>query len=138
MSQVPIPPTVETKGIVYFARMLDKIRKHARGELREDFHERLGEGFDGYCTQYMRIAYPALVERTLAGGTDEEILAWCFENGRELNETNILIWNNFLAKVGLRDYASERLAMFKREAGLADRDDIDTIFAFMDADEGRA
>ncbi len=138
MKSVPIAPTVETRGMVYFARMLDKIRKYANGELREDFQHRLGEGFDGLCCDFLRVAYPDVRERTLAGGTDEEILQWCFENGRELNENDFLIWNNFLQKVGWRDFASERLEGFKKEAGLADRDDIDTIFAFMDADEGRA
>ncbi len=137
MSQVPIPPTVETKGMLYFARMLDKIRKHASGELREDFTPRLGQGFDGMCTAYLHVAYPALVERTLAGGSDEEILDWCIEQGRgtPLNAVELLVWNTCLTNAGIRDFASEPLAHYKAEAGLADRDDIDTIFAFMAIDE---
>ena len=137
MKSVPIAPTVETCGMIYFARMLDKIRKKAAGELREDFLARLGEGFDKLCCAFLRVQYPAVVERTLQGGTDEETLQWCFEQGRDLNETDITVWNGFLSRVGWRDYATERLEQFKREGGFADRDDIDTIFAFMDADEGR-
>ena len=41
-------PYAQVGGLVYFGRMLDKIRKHARGELREDFHEMLGQGFESH------------------------------------------------------------------------------------------
>jgi hypothetical protein len=39
-----------TGGIVYFARMIDKIRLHAAGKVRPDFHANLGDGFDGRRT----------------------------------------------------------------------------------------
>src|SRR5213596_2472849 len=35
--QTPVSDRVETKGLVYFARMLDKIRLKARGELPPDY-----------------------------------------------------------------------------------------------------
>ena len=38
----PKSPKEMTKGMMYFPRMLDKIRLHARGELHEDYHENLG------------------------------------------------------------------------------------------------
>ncbi|MDP0496162.1 MAG: DUF5069 domain-containing protein [Verrucomicrobiota bacterium JB024] len=138
MKSVPIAPTVETRGMIYFARMLDKIRKKAAGELREDFLTRMGEGFDNLCCCFLHVKYPEVVERTHQGGSDEVILQWCQERGRELNATDIMVWNGFLSKVGWRDFATDRLEQFKKEGGFADRDDIDTIFAFMDADEGRA
>ncbi|MBC2593678.1 DUF5069 domain-containing protein [Ruficoccus amylovorans] len=138
MKSVPLAPNLETEGMMYFARMLDKIRKKASGELREDFVPRMGEGFDALCCGFLRVDYPTLTERVLAGGTDEEILQWCFDEGRKLDTSDLMIWNNYLQKVGWRDFASERLKEFKEEGGFADRDDIDTIFAFMDADEGRS
>lgn len=133
----PISAYVETKGLVYFARCLNKIRLHARGELREDFHSQLGQGFDGRLCAYLRVDYAALRDRTLAGGTDEEILAWCCDTGRDLNETDVIVWNEFLTKKGWRDGASESLANRKASSGLADRHEIETMVEYFEYDEGR-
>jgi len=42
-------------GIYYFARMLDKIRLHARGELSADYHANFGVAMDGRCTKYLHV-----------------------------------------------------------------------------------
>src|SRR3954470_23786289 len=42
MSTYPKSPKEMTRGMMYFPRMLDKIRLHARGELTEDYHRNLG------------------------------------------------------------------------------------------------
>lgn len=123
--------------MIYFARMLDKIRKHARGELREDFQANLGKGFDARCAGFLRVPYDALRERVLQGGTDAEILRWCFAHGRELNPDDLLIWNDYLRKRGWRDGASEILVQRKRESGLEARDDIQTMVEYFEVDEGR-
>jgi gluconokinase len=117
--------------------MLDKIRKFARGELRADFHKNLGIGFDGRCIGYLRVRYEDLRHRTLHGGSDEEILRWCFQNGRELNADDILIWNEFMRKRGWNDEASATLAKFKEDSGLSDKHEIQTIFEYFEFDEGR-
>ena len=70
--------------MIYFARMLDKIRLFASGELLEDFCNNLGGGFDARCVDFLRVNYADLTARVLQGGSDEEILKWCYENGREL------------------------------------------------------
>ncbi len=77
-----------TRGMMYFPRMLDKIRLHAGGELHEDYHENLGapRSLDGACCNFLRVNHADLRERVLQGGTDEEILEWCFNTGRRLNE----------------------------------------------------
>jgi len=138
MNSTPIDPLQKTGGMVYFARMLDKIRKHAGGDLRADFHDSLGKGMDGRCTDFLRVDYADLKERVLKGGTDEEILKWCFVTGRELNDGDIYTWNHFIGKLGWRDPSSEVLARRKRENKLAHRDDIVTMFEFFDVDEQRA
>lgn len=137
MTQTPISAYQEIKGIRYFARMLDKIRKQAAGKLREDFHENLGVGLDGYLCDYLRVDYSALTEETLKGDSDESILEWCFANGRTLNEGDILIWNHFLNKLGWNDHVSEMLAQRKAENGLTDRDDIASMAEYFEYDEGR-
>ena len=90
-----------TGGLVYFARMLDKIRLQAAGRLQPAYQEHLGGGFDGRCCRYLGIDYPALCHRTLAGGSDEDVLEWCYEHGLRLNAEHILVWNKFLTKRGL-------------------------------------
>lgn len=137
MKTAPLSAYQETLGMIYFARMLDKIRRHAAGTLREDFCDNLGSGFDGRCADFLRVKYENLVARTLQGGSDEEILKWCFETGRELNEGDIFIWNNYLKKVGWQDGVSEILARRKKESGLEARDEIETMLEYFEYDEGR-
>jgi len=51
-------------GIVYFGRMIDKMRLHAAGDLPADYHPFLGGAnpysFDGRCCRFLRIDYDAL------------------------------------------------------------------------------
>jgi hypothetical protein len=137
MKTPPLSAYQETLGMIYFSRMLDKIRLHAAGNLREDFCDNLGSGFDSRCTNYLRVDYATLVDRVLAGGTDEEILKWCFETGRELSEGDIYIWNQYLSKVGWQDGVTEILTRRKKESGFENRDEIQTMLEYFEYDEGR-
>ncbi len=137
MKETPISAYTETDGMIYFARMLDKIRKKAGGTLREDFLENLGKGFDLRCADFLRVSYDALVARTLEGGSDEEVLDWCFQTGRPLNEGDIAIWNEYLSKRCLNDSGTPILEGRKAESNLQDRDDIQTMLEYFEVDEGR-
>ncbi len=139
MSTYPRSPKEKTRGLMYFPRMLDKIRIHARGELGEDYHQNLGnpKAADGVCCAFMHVDYAKLRERVLQGGSDEEIQDWCFENGRHLNGGDLFVWNNFAAKLGWNDFAAPTLARRKKEMGIEDRQDIVTIPDLIDYDEGR-
>jgi hypothetical protein len=128
---------VQIDGIYYFARMLDKIRLHSEGSLPPDFQSNLGTGFDGRCVSFLRIEYPALVKRVRDGGSDGEILAWAFAEGRKPSAEEIEIWNDFMRKRGWNDESSQRLALRKQESGFPERDDIQTFFDYIDMDEGR-
>src|SRR5918996_6542435 len=130
-------PSEKIGGLFYFGRMLDKIRLHARGQLPADYHENLGEGFDEKCVTFLRINYDQLVERVKQGGSDEEILHWCFKAGQQPSEDDIYVWNEFMRKRGWNDEVSEMVVRRKAEAGMTDRSDIQTSFQFIDADEGR-
>jgi Domain of unknown function (DUF5069) len=128
-----------TSGMMYFPRMLDKIRLHARDELHQDYHENLGrvKTADGACCNYLRVDYRDLRERVLQGGTDEEILEWCFEKGRRLNEGDIVVWNGFASKLGWRDFMTPRFQELKKAQGVTDREDIACVPDLMDFEEGR-
>jgi gluconokinase len=139
MSTFPKSPREMTKGVIYFPRMLDKIRMHARSELPEEYHKNLGasRGADGACCNFLRVHHRDLRQRVIQGGTDEEILEWCFEKGRRPNEGDIAMWYSFASKLGWRDFATPTLEEAKKKAGVSDRDDIVTIPDFIDFDEGR-
>ncbi len=85
----------------------------------------------------MRVDYDRLVARVLEGGTDEEIVDWCFANGRQPSAEEIQVWNEFMRKRGWNDEITEILTRRKKEAGMEDRAEIRTMFDFIDADEGR-
>ena len=117
--------------------MLDKIRLYAKGKLPPDYHANLGKGFDEKCVKFLRIDYDELVAYVTHGGTDEEILKWCFAVGCKPTEDDICVWNEFMRKRGWNDEVSEIVERRKAEAGMSDRSDIQTSFQFIDADEGR-
>ncbi|MGH7969613.1 MAG: DUF5069 domain-containing protein [Limisphaerales bacterium] len=124
-------------GIVYFGRMLDKIRLKAAGKLSPDYNVGTAKWtwFDAHCTRFLNVDYDAVAKHTLEGGTDEEILEWCFLRGRRPSAEDIEIWNEFMTKRGWRDNSSEALAEAKRARGFGNRDDIQTAFEFHRADE---
>jgi gluconokinase len=129
----------KTGGLVYFARMVDKIRLNAAGTLGADYLENLGKGFDERCCAILGVKYDDLKKQTLAGGSDEDLLQWCFAHGRKLTADEISDWNDFMIKRGWRDGVSGRLQMRLKEAKMEHRaKEILTMFDFIEADEGRA
>lgn len=130
-------PHERVGGIVYFGRMLDKIRLRADGGLPADYLPNLGRGFDRRCSRFLRVDYDELAERVRSGGSDEDILAWCFERGRRPDDDEIEVWNAFMRKFGWSDDASASLRSQLAASGYGERGDIQTIFDFIDLDEGR-
>jgi Domain of unknown function (DUF5069) len=139
MSDFPVrSPAAKLRGLFYFGRMLDKIRVHARGELPADYQANLGKGFDAKCCAFLHLDYAELAQRVREGATDEEMIEWAFSSGRRPNDDEITMWNEFMRKFAWRDHAAEILERRKREAGMQDRAEIETMFQFIDADEGRS
>ena len=128
----------KTRGVFYFARMCSKIRLHAQGKLPKDYHEGLGEGFDGRTCRYLRVRYEDVRAQVLSGKTDAEVLDWCFTNGRRLAEEDILIYNSFISKRGWHDDESNGfLAEMNNKLGLKDKGEVPTYFDLIEMDEGR-
>ncbi len=126
-------------GLVYFARMLDKIRLKAAGELPAAYHSNLGTGlFDLQTCLFLGVPYAAVVNRVLQGGADEDILQWCFHTGIKPNDNDLMIWTAYMMKKGFRDDYTNHLNRFKAEGGLSDRNEIQTLFDYYEFDEGRA
>ena len=72
-----------------------------------------------------------------AGGTDAEIAEWIFAHGLRPSRPQTHVWNEYIRKLGWNDRGTAVINKVKAEQGLAARDDIQTIFAGIDALEGR-
>jgi hypothetical protein len=133
-------PFDKVNGLVYFGRMLDKIRLAAAGKLPEDWEAARGTAtvgsFDSRCCRFLHIDYAALEAETLKGGSDDELLAWAFAHGREPGAEEIEVWNAFMTKRGWRDTVTRRLHERLAAIGLPP-DTVQTMFEFIDLDEGR-
>lgn len=137
--QTPCSDYRATKSLIYFARMLDKIRLNAEGRLAPGYFLGVEDptSFDARCTRFLGIDYDELVDRTLQGGSNEEVLEWCFARGIRRGEEEILVWNAFISKRGWRDEASAELHEAKERLGLGNRNDIQTWVDLHDVEEGR-
>ena len=131
-------PFDQIKSLVYFGRMLDKIR--LADKLPADWQAARGVSskgtFDSRCCRFLHIDYAALEAETLKGGTDEQLLAWAFAHGRQPTDEEIEIWNGFMTKRGWRDSGTQRLNERLAEIGLPPGT-VQTMFEFIDLDEGR-
>ena len=131
-------PYDQVGGLFHFGRMLDKIRLHAASKLPADYQENLGGGFDGAICRLLGVKYENLVARVKQGGSDDEILQWCFEHGRKPAEYELTILNEYLRKRGWNDVASERLVERVKTLGPQWVGKIRTFFDFIEVDEGRS
>jgi gluconokinase len=135
-------PFDQVNGLVYFGRMLDKMRLAAAGKLPEGWQAARGTAhptsFDSRCCRFLKIDYAALEVETLKGDkTDAELLEWAFQHGRRPGEEEIEIWNAFMTKRGWRDAGTQRLNERLAEIGLPPGT-VQTMFEFIDLDEGRS
>ena len=131
-------PYAKVGRIVYFGRMLDKIRLHAAGKLPVDeYVANLGKGFDSRCCEFLRVDYGELRGHVLGGTEPEEaLLGWAEERGGRRPDLDCELWNAFMMKRGFRDEASETLAKRIKESGFEGKP-IMTMFDYIDFDEGR-
>jgi gluconokinase len=133
-------PSEQVKGIVYFGRMVDKIRLAAAGQLPPDWMAVRGPvpgSFDWRCCRFLSIDYHAFESRVLEdNASDVELLEWVFAHGYQPDEQDIEVWNGFMMKRGWRDGGTQRLHERLAELGLPPGT-VETMFEFIDLDEGR-
>jgi gluconokinase len=135
--KTPRSPYDQVGGLTYLGRCIDKIRLKEAGQLRPDFYELMGKGYDARIMSYLELDYEKFAEFVLTGATDEQCWDYCVQHGRAMNDQLTLIWNDFASKRGWKDSASELLAKFKAESGLSSRDDLVTLYEYWEVDEGR-
>ena len=132
-------PYVKVGRLVYFGRMLDKIRLHARGALpAADYAANLGKGFDGRCCNFLRVPYDELKAHVLSPAAPDDIsaFAWAEHHGGARSDEECEIWNGFMMKRGWRDPVADILARRIKESHLESQTVL-TMFDYIDFDEGR-
>ena len=130
-------PYDKVGGLFYFGRMLDKIRRHDKGELPLEYEVNLGKGFDEKCATFLRVRYELVVEYVNDSLNDAAILQSCFGMGHRPTEGEVYMWNEFMRKRGWNDELSDTLESEKKREAMVSRSEIQTMFQFIDADEGR-
>ena len=120
--------------------MLDKLRLHAAGRLPAEYQANLGDAkqlqLDGRCCRFLGVRYADLQDHTLAGATDEEVLAWAHAHGAARTDEECHIWNRFIVKLGWRDERSDVLPQRILDSGLTGKP-IETVIDHIEFDEGR-
>jgi hypothetical protein len=130
-------PYDQLAGLYHLPRVVDKIRLAQAGTLPEDYVLGHGDGtcLDGRITRFFHLDYEELAELVRSGASDEGIAAWVQAQATDFTPERILILNQFLSKRGFRDESSAGLAQKKVAAGWADRNDLQTWFDLMVAEE---
>jgi len=65
-------------------------------------------GFDKYLVDFLGIDAKAFEQRVLAGGTDEELLAWVQAHGKPVTDAEIRLFSRNLLKAGPKDDEARR------------------------------
>jgi hypothetical protein len=70
--KTPRSPYDQVGGLTYLGRCIDKIRLKEAGQLRPDFYELMGKGYDARIMSYLELDYEKFAEFVLTGATDEQ------------------------------------------------------------------
>lgn len=91
-------------GIAHLGRFIDKIRLRHAGQIQD--YNYITVGFDKYLIDFLGIDANAFEQRVLAGGTDEDLLAWVRGNGRKPSDQEVAQWSQGLLAAGPKDEAA--------------------------------
>lgn len=138
----PRSPKAFLGGIAHLGRFIDKIRLRNAGQIQD--YNYITVGFDKYLIDFLGIDPKAFEQRVLAGGTDEELLAWVQTHGRKPSDREIAQWSQGLLASGPKDEAARqrfqgRLQEIatKRGAAVGSLPAVTTWADVIELDEGR-
>lgn len=102
----PRSPKVLLGGIAHLGRFIDKIRLRHAGQIQD--YNYMTVGFDQYLIDFLGIDAQAFEQQVLAGGTDEELLAWVLAHGRPNTPDRIEQWSRLLLTSKPKDEEAKR------------------------------
>jgi hypothetical protein len=132
----PRSPREAMAGWVYLPRFVDKIRLHLAGKLHADYQENFTKGFDGCWLKAAGISAETIIDVVKNSITDGEVADWVAKNVKKSDAEKAAL-RDYILNRGRNDDVVARLKMRKEQAGMAQRDDIQTFVDFIDADEKR-
>lgn len=138
----PRSPKALLGGIAHLGRFIDKVRLRNVGQIQD--YNYITVGFDQYLIDFLGIDAKSFEQRVLAGGGDEELLAWVKANGRNLSDEEIAAWSkNLLASGPKDDGARQRFqgrleeVATKRGVPVSSLPPVSTWADVIELDEGR-
>lgn len=102
--QYPRSPKSLLGGIAHLGRFIDKIRLRHAGQIQD--YNYMTVGFDKYLIDFLGFDAKAFERQVLAGGADEELLAWVNTNGKQVTEAEIRLFSQDLLKAEPKDDAA--------------------------------
>lgn len=102
----PRSPKALLGGIAHLGLFIDKIRLRNAGKIQD--YNYITVGFDKYLVDFLKIDPKAFEQRVLAGGTDEELLAWVKAHSKLLSDQEIVQWSQGLLSSGPKDDAARQ------------------------------
>ena len=106
IQQYPRSPKPLLGGIAHLGRFIDKIRLRHGGKIQD--YNYITVGFDKYLVDFLQIDPKSFEQRVLAGGTDEELLAWVREHSRKPSDQEIAQWSQGLLSSEPKDAAARQ------------------------------
>ena len=142
MTNYPRSPKALLGGIAHLGRFIDKIRLRNEGKIQE--YNYITVGFDKYLVDFLQIDPKAFEQRVVAGGADEDLLAWVKANSRKPSDQEIAQWSEGLLSSGPKDDAArqrfqgrlQEVAM-KRAVPVSSLPPVSTWADVIELDEGR-
>ena len=142
MMKYPRSPKAFLGGIAHLGRFIDKIRLRYAGQIQD--YNYIMVGFDKYLIDFLQIDPKAFEQRVLAGGTDEELLAWVKANSRNPSGQEIAQWSQGILTSGPKDDAARQRFQgrlqdiaTKRGVPVASLPPVSTWADVIELDEGR-
>jgi hypothetical protein len=134
----PRSPRETMCGWMHLPRFVDKIRLHLAGKLHADYQHNFCKGFDALWLETAGVDASTFIEVVRNSVTDGEVCDWVLKNVKQPESAKAAQRERMLKYPKQGDVEMlARLKMRKEQAGLANREDIQTFVDFIDADEKR-
>ncbi|MEQ1848710.1 MAG: DUF5069 domain-containing protein [Nitrospira sp.] len=91
-------------GIAHLGRFIDKVKLRNAGQIQD--YNYITVGFDKYLVDFLAIDPKSFEAKVLAGGTDEQLLAWVVANSKPHSHEEIAQWSQGLLSSGPKDDAT--------------------------------
>ena len=134
----PRSPRETMCGWMHLPRFIDKIRLHLAGKLHADYQPNFCKGFDALWLETAGVEAQTFIDVVRGSITDGQVCDWVLKNVKKDDSVRAAHRQRMLNYPKKDDPEMlARLKMRKEQAGIAQRDEIQTFVDFIDADEKR-